>query len=116
MVPLGVRSLAACMAAAAALVLPATAAASHAEPLRAQYHLDDLNFFPFGDTGAYTTTSDSSGHNLTLSGKPSGPTLIDDGKFGKAFRFSGSAGGDDDGMRYESSLLQPETVTALAWV
>ncbi|MFL5782620.1 MAG: LamG domain-containing protein [Thermoleophilaceae bacterium] len=111
------RVIAACLAAVASLALPGAALATHAEPLRAEYHLDVLNVNPFGDTGPFTTTPDSSGHDLTLSGKPSGEALIDNGKFGKALRFNGSAGSDDDGMQAaDNDLLEPQAVTALAWV
>jgi hypothetical protein len=113
-----VRLLAAASAAIAALALPGTAFATHAEPLRAQYHLDQLTtVVTGGDSGFFTTTPDSSGHDLAATGKEGGPTVVDNGKFGKAFRFFGTSGTADDGMQVaRNGLLEPQTVTALAWV
>ena len=85
----------ACLAAA-----PAPALADHSQ-LAGQWHLDE---------NVADSTPDSSGHGLN--GATTGIGLIPDGRFGNAFRFDfGSIVRVPD-----SSLLEPQRLTVLAWV
>jgi hypothetical protein len=81
------------------------ALATHADPLRAQWHLDEGG--TVGDEVG--TTPESSGHEIGSFVRFAGPVA---GKFGNAFRFGSSsllvAG--------SSPLLEPETLTVVAWV
>ncbi|HYF27196.1 MAG TPA: LamG domain-containing protein, partial [Baekduia sp.] len=85
---------------------PATSLATHAEPLRGQWHLDT------GATGNDDRTSgtpDSSGHGQDMVVRF---TFQEPGRFGNAFRYLSSSLTSTTG----TSSLEPAAVTALAWV
>src|SRR4051794_9252821 len=97
------RTLSAAVLAAVAIAL-ATAAPAAAEPnVIATYHLDETG------NGA-TTTPDASGHGLTgvdFSGE------LTTGHFGSGMVFQGQP----NGFRVANDpLLEPKSVTVLAWV
>ncbi len=77
-------------------------AAQGAEPLRGQWHLDEASG-PFAD-------SSGNGLNATRVGTPDS---VPDGKFGAGVRLTAKAQTIDAGNQ---SLLQPPTVTLMAWV
>ncbi len=88
----------------ACLATPARALATHAEPLRGQWHLDEG-----GTTGDEVgSTPDSSGHDLSAAVRFAG---LVPGRFGNAFQF-----GPSSLVFTASPLLEPPTVTAVAWV
>jgi PKD repeat protein len=89
------------------LVPVAQAAAS--EPLRGQWHLEAPQCFPGSD--APCVEPDSSGNDLT--GKDHGAVQTVPGRWGEALHFPTKGESVDAGNQ---PLLQPATVTVLAWV
>ena len=78
-------------------------AAQGAEPLRGQWHLDEA-------TGSF---ADSSGNGLTATRGGGSPASVPDGRFGAGVHLHSEAETIDAGNQ---SLLQPPTVTLMAWV
>jgi hypothetical protein len=87
------------------LAIAPAAPATAAEPLRGEWHLDE------SCGGASCLNADSSGNGLT--GTQSGSPTVVPGVFGNALHFSSEADFVNMGNQ---PLLQPPTVTLLAWV
>ena len=97
-----------------ALVLPASALATHAEPLRGQWHLDESNTSCTGGglqlLGGPVCTPDSSGHGLSAVHSGTLDSQTSGGRFGGHYSFAGGFAG------VSSTLLEPAQLTLLAWV
>ena len=91
---------------ALALLAAGPASAAGTEPLRGQWHLDE------SCGGPCSTFADSSGNGLTGNGTGS-PVHVSDGKFAGAQAFPTKS---ESVSVPSSALLQPPTVTLLAWV
>jgi hypothetical protein len=93
--------------AVAVVVSPASAPASHEGPLVAQWHLDEL----IGDP--ISTSPDSSGHGLDLVEGPSDGGLEGTaGRFGLGVLFDANT----PLVLGQSTLLEPQRVSVVAWV
>src|SRR6476646_866962 len=92
--------------AAALLVFAAPASATHNEPLRGQWHLDEPQC-----GGGTCLHYESSGHDLT--GTEAGAPQTVPGRWGNALRFPARTAYVSAGNK---PLLQPANVSVVAWV
>lgn len=102
----GVCAVSAAIAVACSLTF--AAAASAAEPLRGQWHMDE-----YDDGLGYAAQPDASGNGLTAQPVGSLFNFTGQGRFGGAYRFPSKTSYFNAG---NSPVLQPANVTVVAWV